>query len=116
VKCVGLVTVPIGKASVIPVSHMIDIASAIFQELYFVTGGQGLSIRDNRKAINIYETDTQINGVKRFRVLKGIISILRTTAYVGYFSRKINLWIFPMGADTLLPAIITAKYRAYQSS
>ena len=108
-KSIGLVTVPIGKASLTPVSNMVEIVSTIFQELYFVTGGQGPSIHNNRRIKKICVVDALIGSGKGFRVIKGIISILKATAYTGYYSRRVNLWIFPMGADVLLPAIVIAK-------
>ncbi len=108
-KSIGLVTVPIGKASLTPVSNMVEIVSTIFEELYFITGGQGPSIHNNRRIKKICVVDALIGSGKGFRVINGLISILKTTAYTGYYSRKVNLWIFPMGADVLLPAIVIAK-------
>jgi len=49
-----VITTPLSKGSVIPVSNLVNILNSVSQNVYFITGNSGSNLFNNNKRIHTY--------------------------------------------------------------
>ena len=106
---IGVVTFPLEKASIRPLSNLLDILGALSQDLHVITGNAGSDLVGKYTKVN-FELVNHKTGTNTFsRVVKFIYTQLRISFKVARLSRKVDLWLFPMGETSLLLPLLVAK-------
>ena len=106
---IGLVTVPIGDNGIIPLSNLLDILYSISDHVHVVTGGSGYTFVKGRGGI-VYNIGEKKNIENIFiDIITAVIIRLRIAYMLAKISKNVDLWIFFIGGDGLLPATIVAK-------
>ncbi len=110
-KTIGLLTFPIEKSGVTPVSNFIDIMQSISKKIFLITGNDGYDYFKNDNRISVYGLRHQANS----NIFKRIFSYgyiqLRIAFTVLKIDRRANpdLWIFFIGADSLLLPMLALR-------
>jgi glycosyltransferase involved in cell wall biosynthesis len=106
---IGVVTFPLGKAGIPPVSNLLDILRALSQDLYVITGNAGSALVGKYGKVN-FDLVNHKTGTNVFsRVVKFIYTQLRISFKVARLSRKVDLWLFTLGDTSLLLPLLAAK-------
>jgi len=107
---IGIVTFPIGEANVPPLSNFVHICQSISQNTYVITGNAGATLFQDYH--NNFCVST-INYKIGTNVFTRIVNYARTQLKISYklarLSRSVDVWLFPIGAEKLLPAMLVAK-------
>jgi len=106
---IGIASFPLDKANVPVLLNFISIAGSISKEVHIVTGRAGnmLSADDNNICIHLVNYKTEGNGLNKFR--NYACTQLRVLCKVVKVSRNVDLWLFPIGAESQLPAMLIAR-------
>ena len=106
---IGFVTFPIGEANVVPLLNIIDICLEITNDIYIITGNSGQKI--NRKLSE--EHFKILNHISGSNIIARIFNYIKTQIKVTIamltFSNKVDIWIFPIGGNSLLLSALTLK-------
>lgn len=112
---IGIVTYPISqyeagnRAANSILSNLINIVSPESNELHLITGDEGYKFFKDENRIYTYEIRHK-RGVNSFtRILNYIYMQLMISYKLAKITRKVNLWIFFLGGETLLLPMLTAK-------
>jgi len=106
---IGLVTVPIGDNGVTPLSNLLDILYSISERVHVVTGGAGYTFVKERGGI-AYNIGKKKNTENMFvDIIMAIIIRLRIAYMLAKISKNVDLWIFFIGGESLLPATMVAR-------
>ena len=109
---IGILTMPISKAGVVPLSDLISIIHPISTNIFLITGGEGYDFFLNDERLNILKISHDKNTffIKRifyYLSLQFIISF-----YILKIRKQIDIYIFFIGGDTLLlPMLIAHLFR-----
>ena len=106
---IGIVTLPIDKAHVLPLSNFVDIFHSLSNEVYLITGNAGATLSKGRNKLHLYSIShkTGVNVISR--IVNYVYTQLRISYRLARISRNADLWIFPIGGEGLLLPIIMAK-------
>ncbi|MFC1951680.1 glycosyltransferase [Chloroflexota bacterium] len=97
------------KASNAPISNLVDILHHFSDKLYVITGDREWVLF--KKDVEMYVTEVQHKGGANLftRVINYTYTQLRLSLKLAKLSRKVNLWIFFMGAEGLVLPMVTAR-------
>ncbi len=106
---IGIVTLPISKAGLIPLSNLVKIFFSLSDKIHLVTGGAGLGFfaRDGR--VRTYGIRHKATRTLVSRMLNYILIQLRIAWNLFKLGRRVRLWVFFIGGEGLLLPILTAK-------
>ncbi len=103
-----IITSPLLKAGIVPVSHIIEILTSLSNELYLVTGNEGINIltaHDYLKGCSfLYSTKNNILS----KLYHYICLQLKISLQIIKMAKNTDLWIFFMAGGLLFP-LITLK-------
>lgn len=105
----GIVTFPLEKSNTIPLSNLIDVLLSLNSSIYLITGNAGsdIAVKLNESHLKIINHTSGLNPISRiYNYLKTQLKLAICMARV---SRGVDVWIFPIGGEALLPCIIIAK-------
>ena len=106
---IAVLTPPISKAGNIPLSNLVDILHSLSNDLYLITGNDGYTFFKGDNRIHTYGILHE-RGVNVFtRILRCIYTELRISCKLAEVAENVDIWIFFMGGETLLPPMLTAK-------
>ena len=108
-KNIGILTQPIGKAGIIPLSNLIDIVYSLSNDTYLITGNDGYTFFKDDKRIHTYGINHEMGANTFTRILRYIYTQLRILYKLAKIAGNTDLWIFFIGGDTLLFPMLTAK-------
>jgi glycosyltransferase involved in cell wall biosynthesis len=110
---VGVLTAPLTLAGVVPLSNLIDVLDPNVDDIYLITGKDGYDHFKNDKRVRISEfRESQSNSRPRnfarraYAYARMQIQAARLLTRIG---KKVDLWIFFIGADCLPLAGLAAK-------
>ena len=106
---IGLLTPPIGAASLIPLSNLLAILLAQFQFIHLITGNEGYSVFKNVSRINCLEIKHTNEPHSYLRVLKYFYLQVRISISFIKIINKSDIWIFFLGGENLVIPMITGK-------
>jgi hypothetical protein len=109
---VCVVTFPIDKAGVIPLSHIIDILGSLSTDIYLITGNAGYLLFKGNENIHTLGVEHKT----RANILMRIISYVSTQLKISYELLKIIsdtdiCYFFLGGEGLLLPMLIARLWR-----
>ena len=106
---IGAVIFPIGEASLPPLLNVVNILCSISDEIHVITGNAGamLSQHCNKPHLHLVSHKTGRNAFTR------VINYAWTQSKILFelvkLSGKVDVWLFPIGGDALLPSVLFAK-------
>jgi len=106
-KTIGLFTLPLGSASVIPLFNLVEILGSISKKFTLITGNDGYTLYKDEQRFTVYKINYQIDDSiwKIFRFLYGQI---KGSVYLIQNVKKVQYWFFFGGQRSFIP-ILTAK-------
>ncbi|MBP1910658.1 glycosyltransferase family 4 protein [Methanolobus bombayensis] len=108
-KNICIVTFPVGKSGLIPLSQLVDIFYNLSAELYLVSGNE---------SIDVFETDSRVhfNGIfhhmgntSLHRLYNYILAQIKITCILIKMRKKIDYYIFFIGGESLILPILSLK-------
>ncbi len=106
----GIITFPISKAGMFPLSNLISILLALTDDVYLITGNAGNTVCSNDNKVHKYRVDHETGTKCVFsRVFSYVKTQLRISGKVVRLRTKVNIWFFFTGSDTLILPILAAK-------
>jgi glycosyltransferase involved in cell wall biosynthesis len=109
-KRVGIITKPIGKAGLVPLSKLVRILYSIATSTYVVTGGDGMSLRREGDVRLLFAEIPYRYARNRFiRAVKHVYMQMRISSRILRIGRKVDSWIFFLDAHALVLPVLTAK-------
>jgi glycosyltransferase involved in cell wall biosynthesis len=106
---IGVITMPIFKAGVTPLSNLISILCSVSKNIFLVTGGEDFDLfrKDTRlKSFRILHK-ISTNPIKR--IVNFISPQLKISFYILKTRKQIDIFIFFFGGDILLLPMLTAR-------
>ena len=105
---IGILTMPIDRAGIIPLSDLITIFSSLSKNIFLITGGEGYEFfrKDQRvKILRISQSNTTffLTRIVDYLFLQLIISF-----HIFKTRKQIDIFIFFIGGDTLLLPMLIA--------
>ena len=102
----GIATLPVSSAGIIPLSNIIFILSALSKNICVITGGE-FHIKDSCTVAKIYKIRYRRRKNFFFRIINYIYIQLRISLKLVKLSRNVDLWIFFGGGGLIVPALIS---------
>lgn len=106
---IGIVTHPVDDAGLVPLSNLVDIISAISDNLCLVTGNAGAALSKNHAGVHMYLVNQKIRQNLFAKIVSYIYMQLRISWKLAKLTRSMDLWIFFIGGQPLLIPMITLK-------
>ena len=103
----GIATLPISSAGIIPLSNIIFVLSAISKNIWVITGGEFYT-KDSCRIADIYKVRYKKRGNFFSKVINYIYIQSKISLELLKLSKKVDLWIFFGGGGLILP-ILTSK-------
>ena len=106
---IGIVTFPLGKRAILPLSNLLDISGHIANQIYVITGNAGADIAHQFKKPHfdlVCYTPGKNTITRIYNYAKAQLTI---TFHMVKQSKNVDIWIFPNGGEALLPCMVFAK-------
>lgn len=111
---IGLITIPLSDAGVVPLSQLIDICSNLSGNLYLITGNQGYKAQTVNSPIVKVSCIYYKNKNNLFLKLVNYFILQVRQGYNLALTRNVKTWIFFIGGSNLLIPMIIAKIKRKQ--
>ncbi len=123
-KEVGVITFPVSDAGLVPLRNLVDIVCTITNKVYLITGNAGYRFFKNQTRVysneeyDLYKDDNIVecygvnhkSGNKSIsRVTKYLVTQLKIAYWLLKLNRKVDIWLFFIGADGLIIPMLLAK-------
>jgi glycosyltransferase involved in cell wall biosynthesis len=109
-KNIGIITKPISKASVVPLSNMLDIISCFSDNTYVITGNEGLSLLSkNNSKLHIFGINQKLDVNIFSKIINHIYMQLQLSSKIIKYSKKVDCWIFFIDSHSLLLPVLSGK-------
>jgi glycosyltransferase involved in cell wall biosynthesis len=105
---IGIITMPMVKAGVIPLSNLITIIYSISKNIFLITGDEGYDFFKEDMRIKIFRLSPKNGHFFIKRILNYISVQLEISLYIFKTRREIDFFIFLFGGDALLLPMLTA--------
>lgn len=106
---IGVVNFPIPKTNVTPLSHLVDILCSLSDELYLITGNGGSALSQRSNKLRIYLVDHKTHANIFRRIGNYALTQLKISYRLAKLSKYVDLWVFFLGGEFLLPSMLVAK-------
>lgn len=106
---IGIVTFPLSRQAVLPLSNLLDITNHIANQVYVVTGNAGADIAQQYKEPHFDLVNYTVGSNTVMRIYNYAKTQLRLTFHMVKQSKNVDFWIFPNGGEALLPCMVFAK-------
>ncbi len=107
-KSVGIITAPLAKSGLIPLSNLMDIVSPISNQIFLISGDEAYKEYENN--IKIIAINVRHKSSKWFfiRIARYILLQLKISFQILLLRNRIDYYIFFIGGDTMLiPALVS---------
>ena len=101
-----LITYPLQKAGLTPVSNLVKILYALARNLYLITGNEGDSICKNNPDINSYSIQYKHGKTIPTRIARYIALQIKLSFQVIRLRRKNPIYVFFLSEGQLLPVLV----------
>jgi glycosyltransferase involved in cell wall biosynthesis len=106
---IGLLTFPIGKAGIIPTANLLKILYSISHNISLITGNEGYEYFKKNSRFTIYGIDHKTGENTLIKIIRYLSTQLKISYRMIQTSKKIDVWIFFIGGNTLVLPLLTAK-------
>jgi glycosyltransferase involved in cell wall biosynthesis len=109
VNSIGIITPPISKSGVIPLSNLIEICYSISTNIFLLTGDEGYNFfkKDNR--LKSFRISHKYHSFFIYRIFNYILLQIKISFWILKTRGKINIYIFFIGGDTLVLPLLIAR-------
>ena len=104
---IGVLTLPLAKASVTPLTNLVEILVTISTDFVLVTGNEGYRKFQNEYRFKVYEVSYTIGNLL-LKVIRNLYGQIKAAIIVIKLREKINYW-FILGGERVIFVIIIAK-------
>ena len=104
-----ILTSPIGESGCIPTSNLVDIFTNLSRKVYLITGNYGADFFKKYENIELYGINHIESSSKVSRIIRYIYTQILISLKLKRISHNIDIFIFFMGADTLVLPMLIAK-------
>jgi glycosyltransferase involved in cell wall biosynthesis len=101
-----VVTYPRSKASITPLSNIVNILSILGQSVYLLTGNQGKEVLKKQNNITGYAITYKKKAFLPFRLIDHAFLQIKLTLIILWIIRNIDLFVFYMGEGLTLPILV----------
>ena len=108
-KSIGIITFPINRNGVTPLSNLIDIMSGLCSKTYLITGREGYNHFQNDPRLVVYNVNHTDSHCILKRAYKYFVTQLQMARAVITSRRDVATWIFFIGGSSLIMPLMTAK-------
>lgn len=105
----GILTFPIGKAGIAPLSNLIDVLYPLTNHIYLITGNAGYDFFKGNEKIHTYGIRHKGGSNVFTRIMKYTCTQLRISYKLAKIGGNVDIWIFSVGGDILVLPMLTAK-------
>jgi glycosyltransferase involved in cell wall biosynthesis len=105
---IGIITTPISKAGIVPVSDLITIIRSISKNVFLITGGEGYDFFRENKEIKTLGLSPKNSSFFMKRIFNYLSLQLEISLYIFKTRKEIDFFIFFINADVLLLPALTA--------
>lgn len=108
-KPIGIITFPINKNGIPPLSNLVDISSSLCQKTYLITGGEGYHHFHNDQRLAIYNITFTDSRYIQKRLFKYLVIQLQIAKILIKLRHEVSSWIFFIGGSGLIIPLMIAK-------
>lgn len=105
---IGIITTPISKAGIVPVSDLITIIRSISKNVFLITGGEGYDFFRENKDIKTFGISLKNSSFFILRIFNYLALQLKISLFIFKTRKEIDFFIFFINADVLLLPALTA--------
>ena len=105
---IGIITMPIFKAGVTPLSNLITIICSLSKNIFLLTGDEGFNFFRNDKRLKTFNISHNTSRFIIKRILNYLSFQLKISFLIFKTRKQIDIFIFFMGGEILLLPILTA--------
>ncbi len=106
---VCIVTFPLGEAGLTPVSHLVEIISSLARNVCLITGGAALADSRLSEKVQIVGVSHRNGSNSVTRIINYIRTQLKILLRTVAVSRRVDVFVFSIGGETLLIPMFIAK-------
>jgi len=106
---IGIVTFPLLKSGITPLSNLVDILYPLSGDFYLITGNAGAAIHSNRKKFHVYLINHTTEANMLIRIMNFVYTQLRISYKLARVTKHVQLWFLFLGEGGLLLPMLTAK-------
>jgi len=106
---ISVITIPLGDASIMPVSNLIDILSTLSQDIYFITGNSGCNLFNDNEKVKTYSITYNLQTNIMLKITNYILLQFKISYLLLKLRKNINICFFYIGSNNLILPIITTK-------
>jgi len=106
---IGIVTFPLLKSGITPLSNLVDILYPLSGDFYLITGNAGAAIHSNRKKFHVYLINHTTEANMLIRIINFAYTQLRISYKLARVTKHVQLWFLFLGEGGLLLPMLTTK-------
>lgn len=109
---IAIVTTPVSKAGIIPLSNLISIICSISKNVFLITGGEAYDLFRKDKRLKTFRIFHNKSSFFIIRIFYYLLIQLKISLYIFKIRKKNDFFIFFHAGDTLLlPTLIAHLFR-----
>lgn len=105
---VGIITMPIGEAGLIPLSNLTSILHHIYKEVYVITGNAGAKLSKKQETIFVHSVRHKAKRKLLPKIINHVIMQFKLS-YLLLKLRDVKTWVFFLDSYTFILPVVTAK-------
>jgi glycosyltransferase involved in cell wall biosynthesis len=107
---VGIVTAPIGKAGLTPLSNLVDIVQSLAASTHVISGFAGSDLEKGKfKSTYFVEIPYKYKSNLYLRAFFHLLTQIRISLEIIRFRNKVDSWIYFLNSQALLLPVLTTK-------
>jgi len=108
IKSIGIITQPISRSGIIPLSNLVEIFYSISSNIFLLTGDDGYDFFKKDDRLNVFRISHKNSSFFIKRIFHYILLQMRISFWIFNTRKKIDIFIFFIGGDTLLLPMLEA--------
>lgn len=108
---IGIVTFPIPKSGITPLSNLVDILYPLLDDIHLITGNEGYTFFKEDKRIHTYGIEHKTGRNVFTRITNYIYTQLKISYKLMRTSRNVDVYFFLMGINLLIPMLAAKLLR-----
>ena len=108
---IGVLTFPIKRTGIVPLSNLIDVVYSLSNKLCLITGNDGYNFFKEDERIHIYGIRHEGGANIFVRIIRYLHTQLRISYRLVKMSKEVDMWIFFIGGELVLPMLIAKLLR-----
>ena len=106
---VGLLTLPLGKASLTPLSHLVEILYNISARFTLVTGNEGYALYNGEHHFPVYDISYKIDN-SVWQIVRYCIGQTKASMLLIKTTKEVDCWFFFGGQRSVVPIVLAKLF------